>query len=489
MGIYCETAISLGRFFGIIVLAADKTNSAIEDLASPAYHSEAELRETIRRLVSSSTFSSAPRLRSVLSYLLQSLEDGTVDQVSEQSIGQAVFGKPEGYNASEDNIVRVTVRHLRTRLEDFYRTEGSSDPFLLEIPKGRYIPVLAVRSRTAGPAWDSAQALSTAGATPEGSQEEMPPASHPAAAADLPSSEVALEVEPVSGVFRISGFQLGLPIVVCVWLCALALGYLWRAETRPLKPASAVGGLLRILGDHGSPVVVVVTDSDLQAYREIFGKQMLLGAYIDRAYPPELPQLDPRLARAMRFATRSNETNVSSAIVAAGVKSVFLSRSVVIKHPHDVSMREFQDQEDMILLGGPWINPWGQLFENRLNFRLIPNVSDPWQSRIHDFAARPGEATDYVAHDEGNLSVNYVRIAILPNFTKNGHVVLVGAASPEALEAGGTFLSSNDPLPKLLKDFGVNSVTDLPAVELVLEVKGLNSVPGAWRIVAERAVP
>lgn len=139
-----------------------------------------------------------------------------------------------------------------------------------------------------------------------------------------------------------------MPIVACVWLGALVLGYLWRAETRPLKPTNPVGSLLRILGDHGSPVVVVVADSDLQACREIFGKQMLLDAYIDRTYPPELLQLDPRLARAMHFATRSNETNVSSAIVAAGVKSVFLSRSVVIKHPHDVSMREFQDQQDMI---------------------------------------------------------------------------------------------------------------------------------------------
>src|SRR5215510_4161928 len=86
-----------------------------------------EQRDALRRLLESSTFSSAPRLRSVLAYLSQMLEADKTEQLSEQSIGQEVFGKPAGYNYSEDNIVRVTVRHLRTRLEEFYQTEGRGE--------------------------------------------------------------------------------------------------------------------------------------------------------------------------------------------------------------------------------------------------------------------------------------------------------------------------------------------------------------------------
>ena len=81
----------------------------------------------MEHLLSSKTFASSPRLRAVLQYLLRSLEAGTSEAITEQSIGQTVFGRTEGYNAAEDNIVRVTLRHLRTRLEKYYQSEGQNE--------------------------------------------------------------------------------------------------------------------------------------------------------------------------------------------------------------------------------------------------------------------------------------------------------------------------------------------------------------------------
>ncbi|NUQ28751.1 MAG: hypothetical protein HOQ35_09580 [Acidobacteriaceae bacterium] len=442
-----------------------------------------DIQSAIHRLLASSTFASAPRLRTVLSYLATALESGTITDVTEQSIGQAVFGRPAGYNASEDNIVRVTVRHLRNRLDEFYRTEGRDEKFVLEIPKGKYIPILTVRKGNETPVghWgETAQKL-----LPADSEKPLAKAHNVIGMAEVPNSSAEIRSGGRGDVSK--RYWIASATVLGIWAFGLICGMFWRFQgSSSAKPAST--SLLALLGDGKSPVVVVVTDSNLQAYREIFGKQVALKDYIARSYGPDVADGNPRIANAARFAMQSNETNVSSAIVAADVKSALASRAVVIKQPHDMSMREFQDQEDLILLGGPWINPWGQLFENRLTFRLLPMAGNPSQSQIHDYGSRPGDQTDFPPHNEGNLSVNYVRVAVLPNFSGSGRVVLVGATSPEALEAAGTFLSSHEVVPGILKDFHAKSVQDLPSFELVLEVKGLNAVPGSWRVIAERLV-
>jgi hypothetical protein len=254
--------------------------------------------------------------------------------------------------------------------------------------------------------------------------------------------------------------------------------------------SSGTAGLLDLLGPTAQPLTVVVSDSNLQAYRTIFGKQVTLQSYIERTYQYDNSLAsDVRLTNALTFATGSNETNVSSAIVAADIKSELPGRQIIIKQPHDVSIREFQDAEDIVLLGGPWINPWGQLFESRLKYRLIPMSDNPAQPVLQVSNPAPGEASELRPHSENNVNINYVRIAILPNFSRNGHIFIVGATSPEALEAGGRFLGYSDPIHDILSRMHVTRVRDLPPLEIVLEVHGLNAVPETSRILVVRPIP
>lgn len=104
-----------------------------------------EERASLQRLLTSDRMYRAPRLRSVLQFIIASLLEGRAEDVNEQTIGEAVFGRPPGYNPAEDNIVRVSIRHLRIRLDHFYAEEGKDEPWILEIPKGRYTPVLRPR--------------------------------------------------------------------------------------------------------------------------------------------------------------------------------------------------------------------------------------------------------------------------------------------------------------------------------------------------------
>lgn len=430
--------------------------------------------EAMHKLLESDAFASAPRLRAVLAYLLQKVEDGESEQITEQSIGQAVFGKPPGYNASEDNIVRVTIRHLRTRLEQYYRTEGKDDAFSLVIPKGKYIPSLMPREPE----------ILLPPPSPERIHYDASAAGSPSSALGLGQSEVVTpSIIPLARPGRRNVWLLGGAAI----LLAFCAGFAVRSAVTPALKSTS--GLLGLLCPPSSNLSIVVVDSNLQAYRQIFEKQVSLNDYIHREYAKTpTDSLDVRLANAQRFSTGTNETNVSSAIIAAAFRNALTDRRIAIKHPHDVSIREFQEQEDVVLLGGPWINPWGQLFEARLNFRLVPLPGEPASSKVHNNIPQPGEAPEYVPHMDGNLNVNYARVAILPNFQKTGRVILIGATSPEALEAAGDYLLSGEAIREILSNFHAHSANALPPVEFLIEVRGLNAVPGSRQIVAERLV-
>ena len=90
---------------------------------------------------------------------------------------------------------------------------------------------------------------------------------------------------------------------------------------------------------------------------------------------------------------------------------------------------------------------------------------------------------------EHNLSVNYVRVGVVSNLDHTGHVVLIGATSPESLEAAGQFLLAEAATRELIDGFHVKRVDQLPALEFLLEVRGLNSVPESQKMLAMRAKP
>ncbi|MDR3411618.1 MAG: hypothetical protein P4L87_11865, partial [Formivibrio sp.] len=78
----------------------------------------------LERVAGSAQLRRAARLRELLLYVGQcSLKDGR-DQVREQELGARIYGRPDGYDTSLDNIVRSNVSDLRKRLEAHFNAEG-----------------------------------------------------------------------------------------------------------------------------------------------------------------------------------------------------------------------------------------------------------------------------------------------------------------------------------------------------------------------------
>src|SRR5690349_3112046 len=96
--------------------------------------------ELVHRVASSASFQKSPRLRELLLHICERAIQNRPEDLREQLIGQRVFGRKADYSPGEDNIVRVEVRQLRKRLEDFFATEGKDEPVVIVIPKGAYVP-------------------------------------------------------------------------------------------------------------------------------------------------------------------------------------------------------------------------------------------------------------------------------------------------------------------------------------------------------------
>ena len=108
-----------------------------------------DCRSLVARILSSTEFQRATRLRAFLKYVVERKLEGKPEEVTEVLIGHRVFGRPATYNPGDDSIVRTEARTLRQRLDRYFDAAGANEPVILEIPRGGYLPVFRLRSEDA----------------------------------------------------------------------------------------------------------------------------------------------------------------------------------------------------------------------------------------------------------------------------------------------------------------------------------------------------
>src|SRR5215471_14035518 len=106
----------------------------------------AQLQSEIERLIASHTLHGSESLCKLLRYLgKQALEHPGVP-VKEYQIATEVFGRQADFDPQLDSMVRVQAGRLRSKLTEYYGTEGASDRLVVELPKGSY--AVALHERT-----------------------------------------------------------------------------------------------------------------------------------------------------------------------------------------------------------------------------------------------------------------------------------------------------------------------------------------------------
>ncbi len=102
-------------------------------------------RESSRATV----FSRSQQLRRFLSFIVEQSLAGQGHSLKESVLAHELYGKGTDFDGGTDPVVRVDARRLRDKLREFY--EGRSDPVVISLPKGSYVPALRSEFRLTPP--------------------------------------------------------------------------------------------------------------------------------------------------------------------------------------------------------------------------------------------------------------------------------------------------------------------------------------------------
>lgn len=101
--------------------------------------SNEQVQVELERVLLSRGFASAGRLSRLLRHVVERTLAGETDQLKEYSVGMEVFDRDDKYDPRVDSIVRVEAGRLRSRLDEYYNTDGATDPVRISLPRGAYV--------------------------------------------------------------------------------------------------------------------------------------------------------------------------------------------------------------------------------------------------------------------------------------------------------------------------------------------------------------
>src|SRR5688500_11155598 len=98
------------------------------------------VRAELERILGSHALGGSDQLKRLLRLVVERTLDGQPELLKEYNLGLEVFQRPPDYDPKIGPIVRVQARRLRSKLDEYYATEGADTSLVIHIPKGAYVP-------------------------------------------------------------------------------------------------------------------------------------------------------------------------------------------------------------------------------------------------------------------------------------------------------------------------------------------------------------
>jgi hypothetical protein len=428
----------------------------------------------LERVVASPQLSRAARMREFLLYVgRRALKEGC-DQIPEQEIGSAVFGRPPSYDTNADNIVRVNATDLRKRVEAYFEADGAHETVILDIPRGSYKPVFHYRAaaprlvepKSNTPILPSAPAIDV-------SVTALPDL-HPAPA---PTSDRRLLV--------LSGLLIAALAIVCGVL--LVQNRTMRRSLYAWRSTPAVNSFWSGILDARPNTDVVLADTSFALIEDITKQSIPLNEYLSRSYIAQLQSQDLSQDRRDDLMLISQRNNGSLGDFHAAQRILGLDPFTNKMHLYDARdfMPKLLKQDNVILVGSRKSNPWEDLFLGSLNFS-VEYDPDRHVNFVKNHAPTAGEQAIYTSAPPSEPNSGYSVVAYLPNPDQGGKVLILAGTDSQATEGAGEFLTSEDSLASFQKMLHVPA---LPYFEVLLKTTHLNGTPMDAKIVAYRIYP
>lgn len=425
---------------------------------------DAELcQSVVERVCASTELRRSARLRDFLQYVSRGIIEHPGVTITEQEIGEKVFGRPADYDTSIDNIVRVNASELRKRIHTYFSVEGKHEPIWFEIPRGSYMPRFTPKR--------DAVAVET-------SPEVEPLAAHIGAVAHTGSPVHPTSVRPLAWLAAVTLLLLG----TCVWL-AVNLRSTQHAMA-PWRSEPALNGFWSPLLDGIRATDIVLADTSLVFAQDVLGHRVALKDYLNRSYMEDLdqmnlsPELHSDIAAAM---ARSDGSLGDFGVVQRVLRMAPGSDRLHLDYARTLRPSALKT-DNLILVGSSYSNPWTSLFESNLNF-VVTIGQDRRQMFVANQHPIQGEQSSYAAPAGANDSVGYSVIASMEGEEGQGEIVLIEGTTAEATEAAGEFLTSEARLKQLQALMHVNRLRHF---EVLLRTTKLAGTPLSAEIIGFR---
>jgi hypothetical protein len=444
----------------------------------------------LEKILGSKHFVNAHKKKQFLRLICNFYLEGRAHELNEHILGYDVFGRKNGYNPSDDPIVRVCAHEIRKKLEVYYGSQGANDPIRLEIPAGSYQPVFTRHLP------EPETAIKTA----------IPPATEPVA--EPPRSRDLL-VKLVTGV-----------LVLVLAIAVMALALLNRqlrqrvAEVEAAKDPATYGAMWSSFMTDMSPPLVILSNPPVLRFANSTDPEALtkdsipltpeaVAALKDKFVTnPEVsikefggPAGDYREPSGNKVVIERNQTprlivrtNVNTGMgEAIGLHYLTdffrkASRNILLKQSRTLSAEDLK-QHNVIMLGGIWVNEWSTKLTRSEDF-VFTN-----KGTIENRNPQPGEEREYIPQFDrrtGNLLVDYALITVKPNITDINRVMLLAGVYSQGTEAAAEYVTNKAYLDQLNQRLQQVKASGGPpcSFQALLKLEVENGIPTTISILA-----
>jgi hypothetical protein len=146
------------------------------------------------------------------------------------------------------------------------------------------------------------------------------------------------------------------------------------------------------------------------------------------------------------------------------------------------------DHANFVFVGSPSSNPWVSLFQDRLNFRESEGLVGQSAKMFLNTKPRPGELPQYEGlRSTGAVGEDYATIALLPNLTHDGSVLILQGLQQEGTEAAGRFLADDVKRNQLRSALGANG-SDPTWFEALIRSRTVSGAPSSTSLIVVRRI-
>ncbi len=449
--------------------------------------------EQLEKVLQSRTLQHSESLKAFLRFVVEKTLDDEGVLLKEYTIATEVFGRNDDYDPRIDSVVRVQAGRLRTKLHEYYTTEGKGDQIVIDLPKGHYHPVFTCLHPASAP-----EVASPASDTAKGADSNGRPA---AAAAD---GHTHLQVKAGKGGGR-TVILLLCVLVVLLGVAVLAL-YLSNRELRRQASAPGADPLLSsedfkaVWGpfiDDPEPPLLVLSNPTVYRFLNAADPEPLA-----RRAVPMTPEQMRALADAPEFKGQwaggetpqlipslGMYTGMGEAIGVYRVTDLLRAsnKSIQLRQSRHLNASELK-YRNIILLGSIYVNEWTRKLPSVENFNYT------FDATLENRDPLPGEERVYRAQfnaQTGELEVDYALITVKANVSGEHAVMTLAGIFSEGTEGAAEFITTRNHLTVLGQRLRQLGGPNPPPkyYQALLKVEVENGTPTKITLLSLRALP